>query len=111
MSRHGRRSCSSSSASGGNVSALAPSLLEFLFRLSAGLALAMLLTSSKQVTSGFFRIQSWVLMGLATFASLVLYSQASQYEFARWAIGLSITAAVVGYISAVIWMYEARLAG
>jgi hypothetical protein len=93
------------------VSALAPSLLEFLFRLSAGLALAMLITSSRQVTSGFFRIQSWVLMGLATFASLVLYSQASQYKFASVAIGISIAAAVVSYISAVIWMYEGRVAG
>jgi hypothetical protein len=88
-----------------------PTLVEFLFRLGTGLAATILIVSARQVNCGFFRIHSWILMGLATFASLVLYSQAKQYEYAGLAIGLSITAAVVSYVAAVIWMYERRLTG
>ena len=88
-----------------------PTLLEFLFRLGAGLSAAILIVSARQVNCGFFRIHSWILMGLTTFASLVLYSQAKQYEYAGLAIGLSAGAAVVSYIAAVIWMYDQRLAG
>lgn len=88
-----------------------PTLLEFLFRLGTGLAAIILCTSARQVNCGFFRIHSWILMGLATFASLVLYSQASQYHYAGLAIGLTIAAAAVSYISAVLWMYERRTAG
>lgn len=88
-----------------------PTLVEFLFRLGAGLTLTILIVSAPQVNCGFFRIHSWILMGLTTLASLVLYSQAKQYEYAGLAIGLSITAAVMSYVAAVIWMYERRLAG
>ena len=93
------------------MTTLWPTLIEFLFRLSAGLAVVMLVTSARSVTSGFFRIQSWVLMGLGTFASLIIYSQSAQYESAGLAIGLSVAAAVTSYISAVLWMYEAKGAG
>jgi hypothetical protein len=88
-----------------------PTLVEFLFRLGAGLALTILIVSAQQVNCGFFRIHSWILMGLTTFASLVLYSQAKQYDYAALAIGLSVAAAVVSYVAAVIWMYERRVAG
>lgn len=71
----------------------------------------MFVTSAGSVTSGFFRIQSWVLMGLGTFASLVIYSQSAQYESAGLTIGLSVAAAGMSYISAVLWMYEAKVAG
>lgn len=98
------------------MSTLWPTLIEFLLRLATGLAVAMFLTSARSVTSGFFRIQSWVLMGLGTFASLIIYSQSArcesaQYESAGLAIGLSVAAAVTSYISAVVWMYESKVAG
>jgi hypothetical protein len=88
-----------------------PTLVEFLLRLGTGLATVILFVSARQVNCGFFRIHSWILMGLSTFASLVLYSQAQQYDYAGLAIGLSIAAAVVSYIAAVIWMYEQRALG
>jgi hypothetical protein len=88
-----------------------PTLVEFLFRMGTGLAAVILIVSARQVNCGFFRIHSWILMGLATFASLVLYSQASEYRFAGLAIGLTVAAAVVAYVAAVLWMYEQRLAG
>ena len=45
-------------------------LLEFLFRLTFGVAAAMACTSSRDVTSGFFRIHLWVLLGVQTLAAL-----------------------------------------
>ena len=49
-------------------------LVEFLFRLTFGVAAAMALTPPRQVTSGFFRVHLWVLLGLQTLAALALYS-------------------------------------
>ena len=40
-------------------------LVEFLFRLTFGVATAMALTPAKWVTSGFFRVHLWVLLGRA----------------------------------------------
>lgn len=88
-----------------------PTLVEFLFRLGAGLAVTILIVSARQVNCGFFRIHSWILMGLATFASLVLYSRSSEYHLAPLAIGLTIAAAVVSYVGAILWMYERAAAG
>jgi hypothetical protein len=92
-------------------------LVEFLFRLTFGVAAAMGLTPSRHVTSGFYRIHLWVLMGLQTLAALAVYSRApaeaaaSTPEVWKWQFGLAIAAAIVSYIGAVIWMYERRLAG
>jgi len=49
-------------------------LVEFLFRLTFGVAVAMGVTPSRQVTSGFYRIHLWVLMGLQTLAVLAIGS-------------------------------------
>lgn len=91
-------------------------LVEFLFRLTFGVAVSMGLTPSRYVTSGFYRVHLWVLMGLMTFASLALYGtrQSLPPELASsryWPLLLSIAAAVVSYVGAVIWMYERNLAG
>ena len=40
-----------------------------------GVALAMAITPSKHVSSGFYRVHLWVLMGLNTFAALAVFSQ------------------------------------
>lgn len=90
-------------------------LVEFLFRLTFGVATAMAITPSRWVTSGFFRVHLWVLLGVQTLAALALSSATSSSpELAwihRWQLYFAISAAVVSYVGAVIWMYEARLPG
>jgi hypothetical protein len=90
-------------------------LVEFLFRLTFGVATAMAITPSRWVTSGFFRVHLWVLLGVQTLAALALSSATSSSpELAsihRAQFWLAIGAAVASYVGAVIWMYEVRLAG
>ena len=88
-------------------------LVQFVFRLCFGMALAMGLTSARQVTSGFFRVHLWVIMGLNTFAALALYSANSAHSASDMAsgqrlLGPGIAAALAGlsYIGASIWLYE-----
>lgn len=93
------------------MSTLWPTLIEFLLRLSFGLAAAMLITPARWVTGGFFRVHLWVLMGLGTFASLAIYSRGADYDRPGLVLGLTIAAASASYVGAVIWMYEAQRAG
>ena len=90
-------------------------LVEFLFRLSFGVAVAMGLTPSRQVTSGFFRVHLWVLLGLQTLAALAIYSSLSAESTGKlagpWPLVLAVVGAIVAYGGAVIWMYERPLAG
>jgi hypothetical protein len=93
------------------VSTLWPTLIEFLLRLSFGLAAAMLITPARWVTGGFFRVHLWVLMGLGTFASLAIYSRWGVYQEPKLTFGLAVAAAVVSYIGAIVWMYDAQRSG
>jgi hypothetical protein len=90
-------------------------LVEFLCRLTFGVAAAMALVPARWVTSGFFRVHLWVLMGLQTFAALALWSLAggseAQGNLVVWQVSSAVVAAVVSYVGAVIWMYEASSAG
>jgi hypothetical protein len=93
-------------------------LVEFLFRLTLGVAAAMGLTDSRQVTSGFFRVHLWVLLGLQTLAALAVYSMrpANSANDATWFIwkgqlAAAVAAAIASYVGATIWMYDARGAG
>ena len=90
-------------------------LVEFLFRLTFGVAAAMCLTPSRWVTSGFYRVHLWVLLGVQTLAALALYSAklatTEQVAANRAQFWLAVGAAAASYIGAVIWMYERRLAG
>jgi len=90
-------------------------LVEFLFRLTFGVAAAMCLTPSKLVTSGFYRVHLWVLLGIQTLAALALYSAkpdtAQLVGVNRAQFWLAVGAATASYVGAVIWMYEQRLAG
>ena len=83
-------------------------LVQFVFRLTFGMALAMAATPSSLVTSGFYRIHLWVLMGLNTFASLTLYSNRNE-SWTAFSVALGVT--VASYLGAVIWLYERRFAG
>ncbi|MGI8979025.1 MAG: hypothetical protein ACR2FY_07350 [Pirellulaceae bacterium] len=76
----------------------------------------MAVTPSRLVTSGFFRIHLWVLLGICTFAVPAIYtardlSSGDASVLWWWQLGMAIGAAVVSYIGAVIWMYEAARPG
>lgn len=81
-------------------------LIEFLYRLSGGLAAAMALTNPRLVTSGFFRNHLYVTLGLNVLAALIAWSQPDRY-----AVWPATAAAVLSYLGAVCWLYEAKLLG
>ena len=81
-------------------------LAQFLFRLSFGLALAMAITPSRHVTSGFYRVHLLVVMGLMTLASMVAFARPDVVPLA-----LPATAAVLSYMASVVWLYEKPRAG
>jgi hypothetical protein len=81
-------------------------LVQFLLRLAFGLALAMLLTPPKQVTSGFFRNHAYVLLGLGALATLVAVSRPEILPL--WMPG---AVAGFGYVAAASWLYEKRALG
>jgi hypothetical protein len=80
-------------------------LVQFLLRLSFGLAVGMAVTSSRLVSSGYYRNHLYVTLGLATLAALV----ASQ--FSVFVAILSGAAAGFSYVGSVCWLYEAKRAG
>lgn len=80
-------------------------LIQFLLRLSFGLAAGMAITSPAKVTSGYFRNNLYVTLGLTTLAAMVSYSAAPT---AFW---YCVAAAVASYVGAVCWLYERTSAG
>jgi hypothetical protein len=80
-------------------------LIQFLLRLTFGLAAGMFITSSKLVTSGYFRNHLYVTLGLTTLAALLSYSVApAKFWYAVLGAGVS-------YIGSVCWLYEKPKAG
>ncbi len=90
-------------------------LIQFVFRVTWGLALAMGVTSPRLVTSGYFQKHLWVLMGLNTLASLAIYSQRTRLSSDGLASGLllslGIGLAVASYVGSVCWLAERARAG
>jgi len=80
-------------------------LSQFLLRLAFGLAVGMAITSSRQVTSGFYRNHLYVTLGLTTLAAMVL-AKISPIEM--W---IAIAAAIISYIGSAAWLYEAKRFG
>jgi hypothetical protein len=80
-------------------------LAQFLLRLAFGLAVGMGLTSSRKVSSGYFRNHLYVTLGLATLAALVLVSLS---PLGMW---LAIGAAILSYVGSATWLYEAARFG
>jgi hypothetical protein len=76
-------------------------LSQFVLRLSFGLAFAMAITSPKQVTSGYFRNHAYVLLGLNALATLA--ALADRAELLLWP---PLTAALLSYGCAAVWLYE-----
>ncbi|MCP4813342.1 MAG: hypothetical protein GY888_12585 [Planctomycetaceae bacterium] len=86
-------------------------LLQFILRLTFGVALAMTITPSRLVTSGFYRVHLWVLMGVNVFGSLILFSGDSTSSD-PWVLSLLVPGlALLSYLGSVIWLYEAPRAG
>lgn len=79
-------------------------LTQFLMRLAFGLAVGMALTSSRLVSSGFFRNHLYVTLGLSTLAALVGYSAG----FVWWPAA---AAAALSYVGSVCWLYEQSRVG
>jgi hypothetical protein len=80
-------------------------LIQFLLRLSFGLAAGMAITSPQRVTSGYFRNHLYVTLGLTTLAAMVSYSAAPA---AFW---YCVLAAIASYVGSVFWLYEKSAAG
>jgi hypothetical protein len=81
-------------------------LVQFIMRLSFGLAAAMLCVSPRQVTSGYYRNNLYVLLGLGVLASLAAWMADS--PMAVWP---PVVVAVASYLGAVVWLYEKASAG
>jgi hypothetical protein len=80
-------------------------LIQFLLRLSFGLAAGMAITPSTRVTSGYFRNNLYVMLGLTTLAALVSYYVAPQV------LWYAVAAAAASYVGSVCWLYEKATAG
>ena len=81
-------------------------LIQFVFRVTFGVALSMGITPARYVTSGFYRVHMWVLMGLNTFAGLAVFTRQESLESgaSSWQLvfGITIGLAVLSYIGAVL---------
>jgi hypothetical protein len=106
--RVGLKSCNSSTAIAGERIAVALlwEILQFVLRLSFGMSLAMLLTNSKVVTSGFFRVHLWVIMGLNVFGVLVIWTAGQEHVPAQHVslLWLVLVNAIASYVGASIWI-------
>lgn len=85
-------------------------LVQFLLRLTIGVAIAMAFTSPKLVNAGFYRVHLWVLMGITTLSAVVVYLGKSVYSGGpidfRLLVALIAATAVLCYIASVAWLYE-----
>ncbi len=79
-------------------------LLDFLCRFGWGLAAGLVITSPVAVTAGFFRVNSLVVMGLATFAALLAPAAGGWWPAPA-------AAAVVAWLASVAWLGEKRRGG
>lgn len=73
-------------------------LSQFLFRLAFGLALGLAVTPPRQVTGGYYRNHSYVLLGLAVLAAL-----AAAADRQRLALAPPLVALAASYASCVLW--------
>ena len=62
---------------------LSITLARFVCQLCFGICSAMLVSPPKYITSGFYRVHLWVVLGLMTFASLALFSIHADADFGQ----------------------------
>lgn len=82
-------------------------LSEFIFRLSFGFAAAMAMTSPRQVSSGYYRNNSYVLLGLNALLAALAWMGAGS-GISPWP---PTGAAALAYFGAALWLYEKPRAG
>jgi hypothetical protein len=92
-------------------------LVQFLYRLSFGMAAAMALTSPRLVTSGYYRNNCYVLLGMNLLAALATWSGTfnpalgSTLDTSLAPVWPATAAAALSYVAAVLWLYEKPWAG
>ncbi len=91
-------------------------LIQFVFRLTFGMALAMGVTPARWVSAGFYRVHLWVLMGFNTLAALAIYSRrqslAEMHLDGTLLLAAAIGLAVASYAGSVVWLYgKSQLGG
>lgn len=96
-------------------------LIQFLLRLSFGLAAGMAITSSKKVTSGYFRNHLYVTLGLTTLAAVVSFylpegpilvtRDKATWNLQSSVFWFSLAGAVLSYIGSITWLYEKHVLG
>jgi hypothetical protein len=92
-------------------------IAQFALRLIVGMSLMWALMPRRDVTSGFFRIQMLVTLGLGVLAALTVDSgvadpsPASLVAFPSLAKCLCVGVAVVSFIGSVLWTLERRRGG
>lgn len=77
-------------------------LSEFLFRLSFGLSLAMAVVSPRDVSSGFFRNNLYIVLGLNALAAALGFTPLGQ-NLSPWP---AVFAGGIAYVGAAAWLYE-----
>lgn len=82
-------------------------IAQFALLLIGGMSLMWCLMPRRQVTSGFFRIQMLITLGLAVLVALSDHSAA----WPRLRFGLAVAMAVVSFVGSVLWTLERRRAG
>jgi hypothetical protein len=80
-------------------------LVQFLLRLSFGMAAGMALVSPRDASSGFYRNHLYVVLGLSAMSALL--SRAACPPALWWCLA----AAALAYMGAVCWLYEKPRAG
>lgn len=94
-----------------------PMIAQFALLLTLGMSLMWVLMPRDQVTSGFFRIQMLIVLGLSVLALLTLgHLTASTGESLadHWIVASRITAvwiAATGYAGSILWTLDRRPAG
>ena len=89
-------------------------IAQFALRLICGMSLMWALMPRRQVTSGFFRIQMLVVLGLGVLAALTMeHNEDSRPDYLPAGVesGLSVAIAGAGFLGSVLWTLERRVAG
>jgi hypothetical protein len=80
-------------------------LAQFLLRLSFGLAVGIAITSSRRVSSGYFRNNLYVMLGLTTLAAMALSTTSGL------AAGIAAAAALLCFLGSACWLYDSKQSG
>ena len=83
-------------------------LTQFILRLSLGMAAAMATVSPRLVTSGYYRNNLYVLLGLNVLAALVAWT--ARADISLW-IAPPAATAIVCYAGVIAWLYQRPTAG